>query len=89
MPVEFYGEDGVIKGDHVRLVDFDDPDANDWVAVNQFTVIEAGVTRRADIVVFLNGLPIAVLELKNAGDEHATLDAAFNQLQHVRCSRCC
>ncbi|MCA8906585.1 MAG: type I restriction endonuclease subunit R [Rhodospirillaceae bacterium] len=84
VPVEFYGEDGVIKGDHVRLVDFDDPDANDWVAVNQFTVIEAGVTRRADIVVFLNGLPIAVLELKNAGDEHATLDAAFNQLQTYR-----
>ncbi|MCB9960151.1 MAG: type I restriction endonuclease subunit R [Rhodospirillaceae bacterium] len=84
VPVEFYGEDGVIKGDHVRLVDFEDPDANDWLAVNQFTVIEAGVTRRADVVVFLNGMPIAVIELKNAGDEHATLDAAFNQLQTYR-----
>lgn len=81
VPVEFYGEDGVLKGDHVRLIDFDDPDANDWLAVNQFTVIEHQANRRPDIVVFVNGLPLAVIELKNAGDENATLDGAFNQLQ--------
>lgn len=81
VPVEFYGEDGVLKGDHVRLLDFDDPDANDWLAVNQFTVIENKANRRPDIVVFVNGLPLAVVELKNAGDENATLDGAFNQLQ--------
>jgi type I restriction enzyme R subunit len=81
VPVEFYGEDGVLKGDHVRLIDFDDPEANDWLAVNQFTVIENKATRRPDIVLFVNGLPLAVLELKNAGDETATLDSAFNQLQ--------
>lgn len=81
VPVEFYGEDGVLKGDHVRLLDLDDPDANDWLAVNQFTVIENKVNRRPDIVLFVNGLPLGVIELKNAGDENATLDGAFNQLQ--------
>lgn len=81
VPVEFYGEDGVLKGDHVRLIDFDDPDANDWLAVNQLTVIENKVNRRPDIVLFVNGLPLVVVELKNAGDENATLDGAFNQLQ--------
>jgi type I restriction enzyme R subunit len=81
VPVEFYGEDGVLKGDHVRLVDFDDPDANDWLAVNQFTVIENKANRRADVVLFVNGLPLAVIELKNARDEDATIERAFNQLQ--------
>ena len=81
VPVEFYGDDGVIKGDHVRLVDFDDLEANDWLAVNQFTVIEQKANRRPDVVLFLNGLPVCVVELKNAGDENATLDGAFNQLQ--------
>lgn len=81
VPVEFYGEDGVLTGDHVRLLDFEDPDANDWLAVNQFTVIENKTNRRPDIVLFVNGLPLAVVELKNASDESATLDGAFNQLQ--------
>ena len=81
VPVEFYGEDGVLKGDYVRLLDFDDPNKNDWLAVNQFTVIENKTNRRPDIVVFVNGLPLAVMELKNASDENATLDGAFNQLQ--------
>lgn len=81
VPVEFYGEDGVLRGDHVRLLDFDDPDANDWLAANQFTVIENKTNRRPDIVLFVNGLPLAVMELKNAIDENATLDGAFNQLQ--------
>lgn len=81
VPVEYYGEDGMLKGDHVRLLDFVDPDANDWLAVNQFTVIENKTNRRPDIVLFVNGLPLAVVELKNAGDEKATLDGAFNQLQ--------
>ena len=79
--VEYFGEDGVIRGEQARLIDFDDPEANDWLAVNQFTVIEDKANRRADIVVFVNGLPLAVIELKNPGDENATLDGAFNQLQ--------
>ena len=79
--VEFYAEDGTLRGDRVRLVDFANPDANDWLAVAQFTVIENGIKRRTDVVLFVNGLPLAVIELKNAGDEQATLHAAFNQIQ--------
>jgi len=81
VPVEFYGEDGVLKGDHVRLIDFADVDANDWLAVNQYTVIEGQRNRRPDVVLFVNGLPLAVVELKNPGDENATLEGAFKQLQ--------
>lgn len=79
--VEFYAEDGTIRGDSVRLVDFDKPDNNDWLGVSQFTVIEGGHTRRPDVVVFVNGLPLGVIELKNPGSEAATLAAAFNQIQ--------
>ena len=71
--IEYRRADGSIAGDRVRLVDFDDPENNDWLAVNQFTVIEGQHNRRADIVVFLNGLPLAVIELKNAVDENATI----------------
>ena len=81
VPVEVRREDGTISGEHVRLIDFNDPDANDWLAVNQFTVIEGKANRRPDVVVFVNGLPLGVIELKNPGDENATLDGAFNQLQ--------
>ena len=79
--VEYVDENGVIKGDKVKLIDFEDVDANDWLAVNQFTVIENHHDRRPDVVVFVNGLPLGVIELKNAGSETATLDGAFNQLQ--------
>ena len=81
VPVEVAREDGSIGGDTARLIDFDDPDANDWLAVNQFTVIENKNNRRPDVVLFVNGLPLGVIELKNPGDENATLDGAFNQLQ--------
>lgn len=81
VPVEVRRPDGSIGGEQARLIDFDDPDANDWLAVNQFTVIEGKATRRPDVVVFVNGLPLAVLEFKNPGDENATIDGAFNQLQ--------
>ena len=79
--VEYRRPDGSIAGDRARLVDFDDLDANDWLAVNQFTVIESPHNRRPDIVVFVNGLPLAVVELKNAADENATIQSAFRQLQ--------
>jgi type I restriction enzyme R subunit len=65
----------------VRLVDFADPAVNDWLAVNQFTVIEGQHNRRPDVILFLNGLPLAVIELKNAADEDATIWSAFSQLQ--------
>ena len=79
--VEVPGTDGRVKGERVRLVDFDDPENNDWLVVNQFTVVEGQINRRPDIVVFVNGLPLAVIELKNPTDEQATLRAAYNQLQ--------
>jgi type I restriction enzyme R subunit len=78
--VEVRRDDGSIGGEDARLIDFDDPDANDWLAVNQFTTIEAGANRRPDIVIFVNGLPLGVVELKNPGDENATLTGAHNQL---------
>lgn len=81
VPVEYHGEDGTIRGDRVRLIDFDDPHLNDWVATNQFCVIENGHNRRPDIVLFVNGLPLGVIELKNPGDTNATLTGAYNQLQ--------
>ena len=81
MPVEVAREDGSIGGDVARLIDFDDMDANDWLAVNQYTVVEHSHNRCPDVVLFVNGLPLAVIELKNPGDEHATLEGAFNQLQ--------
>ena len=79
--VEYRRRDGSIAGDRVRLIDYDDPDNNDWLVVHQFTVIEAGHNRRADVVVFINGLPLGVIELKNPGDENATIWNAFTQLQ--------
>ncbi len=80
VPVEYRADDGTIRGDAVRLVDPDDKQ-NDWLAVTQFTVIENGNNRRPDVVVFLNGLPVGVIEVKKPGAETATLGAAFNQLQ--------
>lgn len=79
--VEFYAEDGTIRGDKVRLLDCDNTDANDWLVVDQMTVIEHGHNRRPDVVVIVNGLPLAVIELKNPGTETATLTGAYNQLQ--------
>lgn len=81
VPVEYKRADGTIAGDHVKLLDFDDPQANDWLAVNQFAVIEGQHTLRPDIVVFVNGLALAVVELKNAADEDATIWTAFQQIQ--------
>jgi len=110
VPVEYPRPDGSIAGDHVRLVDFGDVRANDWFAVNQFTVIEGANPstpkddfisrlpstsgrgaggegdvgrhhRRPDIIVFVNGLPLGLIELKNAADEDADIWAAYRQLQ--------
>ncbi len=77
--------DGETRGELVQVVDFADPAKNDWLAVNQFTVVEglAGgqIERRPDVVLFVNGLPLGVVELKNMADEGATIDHAYNQLQ--------
>ena len=79
--VEYRGTDGRVRGDQVRVIDFGNPSNNDWLAVNQFTVTENRNTRRPDIVLFVNGLPLGVAELKNPGDEDATIWSAWRQLQ--------
>jgi type I restriction enzyme R subunit len=79
--VEYRKSGGAIAGAQVRVLDFDDPERNDWLVLNQFTVAEHKHTRRLDVVVFVNGLPLALIELKNAAAESATIWTAFQQLQ--------
>ncbi len=79
--VEYRTPEGAIRGAQARVLDFDEPKYNDWLAVNQFTVSEHKHTRRPDVVLFINGLPLGVVELKNAADEDATIWTAFQQLQ--------
>lgn len=83
VPVEHRGPDGQVRTAYVRLVDFDDPSNNDWLAVNQFTIVQHK-NRRPDVLVFVNGIPLALLELKNPANEHATLRNAWNQVQTYR-----
>ena len=79
--VEYRAADGAIRGEQARVIDFDDWAANDWLAVNQFTVTENQNTRRPDVVLFVNGLPLGIIELKNPTDEDATVWTAWQQLQ--------
>ncbi|MHA1360387.1 MAG: type I restriction endonuclease subunit R [Candidatus Helarchaeota archaeon] len=79
--IEYRKHDGAIVGDKVWLIDFNNPENNEFLAVNQFTVIENNRTRRPDIVLFVNGIPLVVIELKNIADENATIWTAYNQLQ--------
>jgi type I restriction enzyme R subunit len=79
--VEYTRADGSVGGAQVKVIDYENSDNNDWVAGNQFTVAEGEHTRRPDVILFVNGLPLAVLELKNPADEDATIWSAFNQLQ--------
>ena len=74
-------KDGVERGERIRLIDFSDPWNNDFVVVNQFTIIENGHNRRPDVILFVNGLPLVLFELKNAADENATLQSAFRQIE--------
>ena len=84
VPVEHRDDDGQLRTTSLWLVDFEDPLNNDWVAVNQFTIVENGKNRRPDVLVMVNGLPLALLELKNPAAEHATLKSAWNQVQTYR-----
>lgn len=79
--VEYRAKDGSIRGAQARVIDFDRVTANDLVAINQFTVAENKHTRRPDVVLFVNGLPLGIVELKNPADEEATIWTAFQQLQ--------
>lgn len=81
--IEVMGEEG-IKGDKVWLIDFAHPENNEFLACNQFTVIENNINKRPDVVLFVNGLPLVVIELKNPTDENATVQKAFTQLQNYK-----
>ncbi|MDY0231143.1 MAG: type I restriction endonuclease subunit R [Candidatus Saccharicenans sp.] len=79
--IEYRRPDESIAGAQAKVVDFSNPDNNDWLVVNQFTVVENKHARRPDIVAFVNGIPLAIIELKNPADQKATILSAFNQLQ--------
>ena len=79
--VEYRAGDGRVRGAQARVVDFDAPTENDWLAVNQFTVVENKHERRPDVVLFVNGLPLGVMEIKNPADEDATIWTAWQQFQ--------
>ncbi|MFQ5632453.1 MAG: type I restriction endonuclease, partial [bacterium] len=76
-----YQKDGHNRGDLVWLIDFKNPAYNDFIVSNQFTVIENNVNKRPDVILFINGLPLVVIELKNPADENAPVRSAFKQLQ--------
>ena len=76
-----YQEGNETVGKQLKVVDFENPENNDWLVVNQFTIHGQKQSRRPDVLVFLNGLPLSVIELKNAADENADIWAAYNQLQ--------
>ncbi len=80
IPVSVF-KDGVERGERVWLIDFHDPRNNEFTVINQFTIIENGHNRRPDVVLFVNGLPLVVFELKNAADENATLQNAYRQIE--------
>jgi len=73
--------DGDDRGDRVWLIDFKHPDNNEFLVANQFTIIENGHNKRPDIILFVNGIPLVVMELKNAADENTTVHSAFNQIE--------
>lgn len=76
-----YQKDGADRGDIVWLVDFNNPENNEFLVTNQFTVIENNINKRPDVIIFVNGLPLVVIELKNPADENATVKSAFRQIQ--------
>jgi type I restriction enzyme R subunit len=73
--------DGDDRGDRVWLIDFKNPHNNDFVVANQFTIIENGNNKRPDVILFVNGIPLVVIELKNAADENTTINSAFKQVE--------
>src|SRR5690554_6911671 len=73
--------EGQDRGDRVFLIDFENPMHNEFLVVNQFTVVENGVNKRPDVILFVNGLPLVVMELKNATDEKTTINSGYRQIE--------
>ena len=81
IPLEYRAKNGKITSDNIKLIDYQNPNNNKFSAINQFTIIENNKNRRPDIIIFINGLPITVIELKNSASESANLESAYKQLQ--------
>ncbi|HRN90110.1 MAG TPA: type I restriction endonuclease, partial [Candidatus Saccharibacteria bacterium] len=79
--VQYRSASGELKYDQVRIIDFDNPDNNEFIAINQLTILQGDYHRRPDVVLFVNGLPLVLMELKNAADSKADLAAAYRQIQ--------
>jgi type I restriction enzyme R subunit len=84
VPVEYRAEDGSVRTTSVWLIDFDNPENNDWLVVNQFTIVENHKQRRPDVLVYVNGLPLGLIELKNLAAEAATLKKAHTKIGNYR-----
>ncbi len=82
--VEYRTTSGTLRGAQVSILDYENPANNDWLAVNQFTVVDGEHKRRPDIILFVNGLPLGLIELKNPADEKATVWTAWQQIQSYR-----
>jgi len=82
VPVTYEDGVGVERTVRAKLVDFEQPERNDFLALNQFTVIVGGKNRRPDVLLFVNGIPLAQVELKNPADEKATSESAVTQVAH-------
>jgi len=76
-----YQQDGFESSYEVALIDFENVEDNEFLAVNQYTIVENNQNKRPDILLFVNGIPLVVIELKNPADENATIESAFNQIQ--------
>ncbi len=84
VPVEYRDEQGALRSDRAWLIDWEHPKNNDMTAINQFSITGPKKTRRPDILLFVNGLPLAIFELKRVGKTYARVDGAFRQLQTYR-----
>ncbi|TKD67692.1 type I restriction endonuclease subunit R [Pseudalkalibacillus hwajinpoensis] len=80
IPVEYRKEDEIV-GDSIKVCDFDDPLNNDFLVANQFTIIENNINKRPDVILFINGIPLVLIELKNPSDQNATVRKAYDQIQ--------
>lgn len=76
-----YQENGYERSHEIALIDFENPDNNEYLAVNQYTIVEKNQNRRPDILLFVNGIPLVVMELKNAANENADIKSAYQQIQ--------
>lgn len=84
--IGYHDQNGQMKYQKVRIFDFDNPENNDFLAVNQYTIIESNVQKRPDVIIFINGIPVVVIELKTISDDKVSIDSAYNQIKNYQTS---